>query len=222
MLRKAILVFCLAVACVSAGTAAQSSEPETLQWVDLQQAETDLSDPFADLPDDQYDALILLLRLRDIEAAESPLLKSAGQRRQDLSKKFKHQGVDLDVEIRKYDTILARRRKTAEAGVTELEARNISITGYVLPITVVGGNQAQEFLLVQSPAACSHTRLPLPNQTILVKPEVPYTFKQYFEHVTVSGPINLQVQKHSLYLLDGRIAVTSAYGMNGAAAMQVD
>jgi hypothetical protein len=221
MLRKSVLAFFLAGSCAIASTASRSVDFEQLQWSDLEPATTDVSDPFANLPDDQYDALILLLRLRDIEAAESPLLKSAGQRRRDLLEKFKDQGVDLEIKIRKYDAILAQRRRSAEAGVTELEARNISISGYVLPITVVG-NQAQEFLLVQSPTACSHTRLPLPNQTVLVKPEVPYTFKQYFEHVTVSGPINLQVQKHSIYLLDGRITVTSAYGMNGAAAMQVD
>jgi hypothetical protein len=221
MLRKSVLAFFLAGACVIASAASGSGGFETLQWSDLEPAATDVSDPFADLPDDQYDALILLLRLRDIELAESPLLKSAGQRQQDLLKKFKDQGIDLEIEIRKYDAILAQRRKSAEAGVTELDARNISITGYVLPITVVG-NQAQEFLLVQSPTACSHTRLPLPNQTVLVRPNVPYTFKQYFEHVTVSGPINLQLQKRSLYLLDGRITVTSAYGMNGAAAVQVD
>lgn len=215
------MAFYVAVACVIASTAARPNEPETLQWVDLQSAETDLSDPFADLPDDQYDALILLLRLRDIEAAESPLLKSAGQKRQDLLKKFKDQGVDLEIEIRKYDTLLEQRRKTAEAGVVELEGRTVGITGFVLPITIVD-NAAQEFLLVQSPTACSHARMPLPNQTVLVRPKTPYKFKQYFEQVTVTGPINLKVQERSLYLLDGNITVTSAYGMDGAVAEQIE
>jgi uncharacterized protein len=188
-----------------------------LQWSELVSAPTDLTDPFADVPNDQYDALIMVLRLRETTRINSPLLKHVSQRRAKLIQKYKDQGMDLEPLLRKYDEELARRRKTAEAGVLELEGQAISLNGYMLPVTFENG-AATEFMLLSNPGACSHSQLPLPNQTILVKPSSPHKFTRFFEPVTVQGTLKVKVQKKTIYLFDGTQQVTSAYEINSAQA----
>jgi hypothetical protein len=50
VLARFSLTLVAAVVCISAGTAANSTNIEALQWVDLEPAATDTADPFAELP----------------------------------------------------------------------------------------------------------------------------------------------------------------------------
>lgn len=214
-LRVRLLVTALICATALSSVAATPSGTEALPWENLVPAATDISDPFADVPDDQYDALIMLLRLRDRERFASPLLKGTDDRRATLLQQFKDKGIDLEVHLARYDAILAERRKTAEAGVTGLDGKSVMLDGYMLPVKRVG-DTATEFLLLADPASCSHSRMPMPNQTVLVQPATPLKFQHYFEKVTVKGTLEIELQKRALFLLDGELNVTSAYAMAGA------
>lgn len=74
---------------------------------------------------------------------------------------------------------------------TDLDETEVTIPGYLLPITFDGAD-VSEFLLVPFVGACVHVPPPPPNQLIFVTYERGYPVSSLFEPVTVTGQLTVR------------------------------
>jgi hypothetical protein len=198
---------------VSVATAA---EPEpTIGWQDLRPALAEGDDPFADLPDEQLDALRALVRSRALEARGFPVTDAIRQYRAGLTQQLHAQGVAVDALLGKRDLLIAQRRTAAEAGVAALDGRRVRLGGYLLA-AAMQGDLVTDFVLVPAISACSHTPPPPPNQMVHVRPVQPSTLRGHYAPAWVSGTLRLRIEQQSVYLVDGELAVHSAYAIDDA------
>jgi hypothetical protein len=75
------------------------------------------------------------------------------------------------------------------ATVAELDGKNVSIGGYVVPLDF-DATTVKEFLLVPFVGACIHVPPPPANQIIYVKTDKGFEVGGMFDPVTVTGKIN--------------------------------
>ena len=102
-----------------------------------------------------------------------------------------------------------------------LQDKTIQLAGYALPVDR-DGDLVYQFLLVPWTGACSHMPTPPPNQIVLVTPAHPYTMKEAYEPVAVTGVLKPGMEKSQLFILDGVSIVQSGYTVRKADVASVD
>ena len=102
-----------------------------------------------------------------------------------------------------------------------LQDKTIQLAGYALPVDR-DGDLVYQFLLVPWTGACSHMPTPPPNQIVLVTPAHPYTMKEAYEPVAVTGVLKPGMEKSQLFILDGVSIVQSGYTVRKAEVASVD
>ena len=102
-----------------------------------------------------------------------------------------------------------------------LQDKTIQLAGYALPVDR-DGDLVYQFLLVPWTGACSHMPTPPPNQIVLVTPAHPYTMKEAYEPVAVTGVLKPGMEKSQLFILDGVSIVQSGYTVRKAEVARVD
>lgn len=209
--RSAVLALCGLV-----GVGAWTAEPErTVDWQDLRPPVTAENNPFATMSDAQNEALrqIVLSRLMQARGLAAP--DAAERHRAEWAQQLRAQGIDADAVLAQREVLIAQRQAAAETGVAALEGQHVRLGGYLLP-AALQGDQVTEFLLVPWVGACSHTPPPPPNQSVRVRPARPYPMSRAYEPVWISGALRVRPQEKSVFVVDGELAVRSAYAIDGA------
>ena len=98
-------------------------------------------------------------------------------------------------------------------GNKRLDGQFVRIPGYALPLEHkdIG---VKELLLVPYVGACIHVPPP-PNQTVYVKLSDPYTVKNLYEPVWITGHLSMKDVTKSLSLVDGNTGVDIGYRLDG-------
>ncbi|TGP52724.1 DUF3299 domain-containing protein [bacterium M00.F.Ca.ET.230.01.1.1] len=117
--------------------------------------------------------------------------------------------------------IAAKLPDRGETLSLNLQDKTIQLAGYALPVDR-DGDLVYQFLLVPWTGACSHMPTPPPNQIVLVTPARPYTMKEAYEPVAVTGVLKPGLEKSQLFILDGVSTVQSGYTVRKAEVAGVD
>jgi hypothetical protein len=140
----------IAAACLIAVLSAQATAPRPLEWDALQPPPAKpLDDPFANLADEQLDALRQLVRARTLTALGVPVSDAGRVKQAEITRQLEAQGVAIEPLLAQREAIIEQRRREAETGVASLDGAQVELTGYLLPVGT-NGDRTGVFLLLAS------------------------------------------------------------------------
>lgn len=123
-----------------------------------------------------------------------------------------------------YATVVSTPMPAAESDAQltgPLDGRTVELTGYLLPFDR-DGDSIFGFLLLPWTGACSHTPAPRANQIVLVYPATPFTSSGIYQPVTVTGTLELELEKTQVLMIDGARVIQSGYRVGRAEVAPAD
>lgn len=122
------------------------------------------------------------------------------------------QGVDVDAALDARARYMMLAQRKAESVNTEVNGKQVSMSGFVVP-TKFNGVKATEFLLLPYAGACIHMPPPAANQIVKLSYPAGFEVENVQFPVTVSGTITADKQTELVQLVDGKMNVTMGYVM---------
>lgn len=122
------------------------------------------------------------------------------------------QGIDVDAALDARARYMSLAQRKAESLNTEVNGKQVSMSGFVVP-TKFNGVKATEFLLLPYAGACIHMPPPAANQIIKLRYPPGFEVENVQFPVIVSGTINADKQTELVQLVDGKMNVTMGYAM---------
>ncbi|MDR9829424.1 DUF3299 domain-containing protein [Vibrio sp. FNV 38] len=135
---------------------------------------------------------------------------------QDNRLQLKHAGFDADTLIALRERALEIEHQRLTSVNAELDLRNVTIPGFVVPLEM-DGLLTTTFLLVPIAGACIHTPPPPANQTIIVDIKHGFDLQDLYKVVTVTGDIKAYEQDSPISFIDGTEVVSTGYTMEATA-----
>jgi hypothetical protein len=106
------------------------------------------------------------------------------------------------------------KKNTPEAVEFANGIRNVTISGYMLPVDR-DGSDVYQFLLMPAAGGCSHTKQLPPDQILLVSLRTPIEADRNYQPVSVTGELRQVSELSQFYILDGVTRVATDYSMRG-------
>lgn len=169
-------------------------------------------DPFAPLTEDQIWDLGFIVSMRMLEEGDAPVSDEKAQELQETEVRLRDAGIDIDHLLSQRERVIAARQARSEAVVQTLDAQQIRMPGYLLPLDFEG-TLVKEFLLVPYVGACIHTPPPPPNQIVYVRTDEGYQSEGLFAPVWVAGTMSVERQTREIFLVDGATDVAVGYSV---------
>jgi len=184
-----------------------------LDWNDLVPV-VEFENPFEKMPQDQLNNLATVDKMRQMKDAGEQVSDEIKQKAEEAEQALLKEKVDIDGMLAKKEEIVEIMRKRGESVVPELDGKQVSMTGFVLPIEYEG-TKVTEFLLLPWEGACIHTPPPPPNQIVhvFVDEKIARESQGLFELVNITGTINTDQKTESLYIVDGTMDINMGYTM---------
>jgi hypothetical protein len=184
---------------------------ETISWEQLVPPFDQSKNPFLNLPQDQRSHFIRLWKIHKRQLAGK---NSANQdfRANKYIAALEAGGVDVKAGISDMVEYVRLRKENERRLVEELNGKNVTLEGYLLP-TEFNGDRIVEFLLVPEVGACVHTPVPPVNQLVYVKLPEGIANPGLFTPVRVGGLISTDTNNHSIPYSDGDSPAESGYSM---------
>ena len=199
-------------------TAAPPGRDVPLAWSVLApQAGKPFIDPFTELSDDQLTDLSFVVRVQRLIAdkrldPQGPDAKEAAE----LSRQLEQQGIDVPWLMAQRDRVRQVRGVQVEAlsksVASKLQDRVVSLTGFVIPITLEH-DRLTEFFLVPTLAACSHEEPPPRLQVVFVSTESGITTPDRRSPVSVTGELKAIETTRTTANGSGPVTVHAAYAL---------
>ena len=207
---SAALLLALCLACTGPSKAA---EP-LVDWDLLQPKSLEQTvDPFAALTEEQRWKLAFVARQRRLGFAASGT-SSGDSDPQTVERELKAGGVDVDALLA-YDSAQKRaRRESAREANPDAVGRMVDITGF--PVAGQAEDGGQQFYLVSDVRYCSHVRLPVPNQMILVSEPQNAPPLHHLKPVRVRGILEEHHTRQVVHFVDGMATVEAVYRITEA------
>eukprot|EP00903_Cladosiphon_okamuranus_P002452 g2450.t1 len=194
-------------------------------WEDLKDPATaSFDDPFVALNVYQLRSLGTVLRLRQRLGKEDLTAEDRfeiSQRLRSEEARLAAAGVDVDGLLSQRVDIARKRAAAALAGNPRLSGREISITGYVIPVTGPDGRATTGYL-VPGAGMCSHMPAPDPNQMIRYSLGTDWEAGYVYEPVLLTGTLSLETTKQEITLLDGQIDMLASFQMTVTDVRRLD
>jgi hypothetical protein len=131
-----------------------------------------------------------------------------------LARELEKQGVDITWLMVQRERVRQIRglqvEQLSKVIARSLHDTEITLTGYVIPLTVDHG-QVTEFFLVPTVAACSHEAAPPPLQVVYVSTDQGFAAPDKATPVRVTGIITASSKAKTKISASGRTTVRSAY-----------
>jgi hypothetical protein len=212
------------LASVSAGlaVAAASAQPtlQALDWSALRPAAQVEVNPFAGLPDHQFDDLAQLVRLDALLMAGQGDPVALAAQRQRIDQRLAEQAVATAELLAERLRMIERRRANAEATDPTLDGAVVQLNGYLVPAGVAvgpdGAAPAAMYFLVPELGACSHRPPPPPNQLVRISLDAQAASADPRRPVRVTGRLRVQPETRAVHLVDGFLSLKSGYAMSDA------
>lgn len=182
-----------------------------IQWDDLIPKLPPVENPMEASSKEEKEFIEWIIYLREYLPEEiAPGDQDLYEEMNEALPRLKKEGIDVE-------QIIADRQLMNSAVNTDLNGRQVTISGYLLPLDL-SNNKIKDFLLVPYVGACIHVPPPPPNQIIHAVSEVPTRYKvdklyELYEPVTVTGKLEVQSLSKDLFLLDGSSNVTIGYSI---------
>ena len=210
----ASLFFLVCLATSAPGAAGEKARQIT--WEDLVPQLEKFDDPFLDLTPDQKLDLVLVARTRQLQSEGLDITPEQLERLNMALTRLEHDQIDIDGLLAMRGEIAAKRKRAMEAVNENLNAQQVRLAGYVLPLEM-DGLKITEFLLVPYVGACIHEPVPPANQIVLVKFAQGIEVDGRFTPVWVEGKMNTQIGTSKLYLIDGSADIPRSYTLDADA-----
>lgn len=182
-----------------------------IKWQDLIPPKPAITDPLQKLQSDQQYQVVMIGRVRDLQAEGSIADGDQETRKaEEFRHKLEREGLDVDRLLKQREAFLAAMEKWNEQLVDELDGQLIRMPGYLLPLEYTG-TAVSEFLLVPFVGACIHVPPPPLNQIVFVHVDKPFRPKFIFTPVRVTGRISTKRTQKTLSFVDGSANVETGY-----------
>ena len=196
----------------------EGGDPKTIRWSVLAPENgKPFNDPFAKLTQNQLADLSYVVRVQRL-IAENKIKADGGDAKEaaGLARKLTTEGVDIGWLMAQRKRIQQIRglhvEDVSKSIVESLGDKEVTLTGYVIPITVDHG-QVLEFFLVPTVAACSHEAAPAPLQVVYVSTDEGFAAPDKATPVRVTGIIKASSKAKTKISASGKTTVRSAYTM---------
>jgi hypothetical protein len=192
--------------------------PKPIQWSLLAPENgKPFIDPFAMLSSDQLADLSYVVRVRRLIADEK--IEADGEDAKtaaELARKLDNEGIDIDwlmVQRQRVRQMRGLQIEGLSKTIAEsLRDKEVTLTGYAVPIKVSEGRM-KEFFLVPTIAACSHEAAPPRLQVIFVSTDQGVSRPDKGIPVRVTGRVKAQTTIKTSINGNGKTTVRSAYAM---------
>lgn len=181
-------------------------------------------DPFTALSGLELRSLGTVLRLRQRLAEEDV----AAEARPRIEERLRAEEARLAAAGVRTDWLLAQRLEigkkraaAALAGNPALAGKDVSITGYVIPVAGPGGKTTTGYLVPEA-GMCSHMPAPDPNQMIRYRLSINWEAGYVYEPVLLTGTLSLKTTRQEITLLDGQVEMLAAFEMAVTNARSLD
>ena len=188
---------------------------QDIGWQDLIK-HVEFDDPFEALTQDQLLDLRSVARMRELQAQGRKVDEDTRMYYETAAQRLEAADIDIEGLLARRAEIREFRQQRALAVVDDLDGRQVSMPGYVLPLDY-SGTKITEFLLVPWVGACIHTPPPPPNQIVYVKSIDGFEIKGRFDPVMVKGKMSVKASQKSLYLVDGSANIDVGYTLQASA-----
>jgi len=202
---------------VSLMAAQAHAEPAPLGWSNLiDQSVQSFEDPFRDLTYKQIDALRRIVQLSAElegstadEVTQSKLRLDIEKTKSDLSE----MGVDADWLISQRWAVAERRELASTAGNPELDGKQVTIGGFVIPAPRAEDGSAIAYL-VPEPGMCSHVPPPPPNQMVRLRMDGEWGPMNIYTPIIVSGRLEIDPSERQMVVVDGSVNMKASFTMD--------
>ncbi|MEM7461481.1 MAG: DUF3299 domain-containing protein [Pseudomonadota bacterium] len=157
------------------------------------------------MAEDQLENLRLVVKYRERLETDTTKRKVKEDLRLRLSEteaRLEEAGIDTDWYIDQRWIVAERRKKAATAGNTNLDGKEISVAGYIIPGPATDDG-AQISYLVPERGMCSHTPPPNPNQMIQIRSSAGEIPAKIYTPVKINGTLKIEPTAKSMFLVDG-------------------
>ncbi|TWU13335.1 hypothetical protein CA54_21700 [Symmachiella macrocystis] len=202
----------------AAGEFEAAPHPKTIRWSYLAPENgKPFNDPFSKLTQNQLSDLSYVVRVQRLIAQEK--IKADGvdaKEAAELARKLKNEGVDIDWLMVQRERVRQIRGMQVE-GLSKSIAKSlgdkqVTLTGYVIPIKTIEG-RLTEFFLVPTSAVCSNEAAPSPLQVIFISTEPGIARPGIRIPVRVTGTVQAKTTKKSVRNGVAVTTIQSAYTM---------
>jgi len=192
---------------------AYGSTTMELEWSDLVPV-VEFENPFETMPRNQLNNLATVDKMRQMKEAGEQISDEILQAAEEAEQALLKEKIDIDGMLAKKEEIIEIMRKRGESVVPALDGKQISMSGFILPIEY-DGTKVTEFLLLPWEGACIHTPPPPQNQIVhvFVDEKIARESQGLFELVNITGTINTDQKTESLYVVDGTMDINMGYTM---------
>ena len=203
----------------SADEAERDEAPTTIRWrVLAPENGKPFIDPFTKLTQNQISDLSYVARVQRLIAEDK--IKANGVDAKEaagLVRKLATEGVDIGwlmAQRKRIQQIRGLQVESLSKSIAEsLSGKNITLTGYVIPIKLDKG-RLTEFFVVPTSAACSHEDAPPPLQVVFVSAEQGTASPGRRRPVRVTGKLVAETTTRTTFNGNGRVTVHSAYTLS--------
>ncbi|WP_346892895.1 DUF3299 domain-containing protein [uncultured Roseibium sp.] len=196
---------------------------KTISWGDLKDPQRQFHDPYAELTSSQLRDLGIVLQLR-------MRMKQPGLSQEDRSQlkarlardeaQLALAGLDVDRLLSQRKAIASRRAKASLAGNPALDGEEITISGYVIPVSSQDGQSLSGYLVPEQ-GMCSHMPPPEPNQMIRLQLGA-WDPEYIYQPAQVTGRLKIEPTKQEITLLDGQVDMIAVFQMKVTDATELD
>lgn len=180
----------------------------SLTWEDLIPETAKSDDPLLGLPEEEAGFIEWIIYLREyLPEKIDPENQEFYDEMSTALPELKGKGYDVD-------KIIAERKRKNSLVNTGLDGKQVSLSGYLLPLDM-SKSEIKEFLLVPYVGACIHTPPPPSNQIVhaITKSPIAFGIEKSFRPVTLTGVMKIGQLSKDLYLVDGANSIDIGFSM---------
>lgn len=196
----------------------QRKKPESIRWSLLAPENgKPFHDPFAKLTSDQLSDVGYVIRVRRLVVEQKIDPQGIdGREATKRAQRLQDQGIDIGWLMSQRDRVRQIRglqvHDLSKTIAKSLADRQVTLTGYVAPITIDGG-RVTEFFLMPTVAACNHEAAPPRLQVVYVSTKQGFAPPEKSMPVRVTGNIHAETTVRQKVNASGKTTVRSAYRM---------
>ncbi len=184
---------------------------EVLDWGKLIDKDAQVfDDPFRELKPAQLVKLISVARLRE-QAEKGESIDKAKLARD--SNALVADGIDIDAILAQRWEVAEKRQLAATSGNSEVDGREIQISGFVIPAPADTDGSPAAYLVPER-GMCSHMPPPKPNQMLKLKLPNNWQPESLYEPVLVSGRLAIAPNTRTIRVVDGLVPMRATFRMD--------
>ncbi len=184
---------------------------EVLDWDKLIDKDAQVfDDPFRELKPAQLVKLISVARLRE-QAEKGESIDKAKLARD--TNALVADGIDIDAILAQRWEVAEKRQLAATSGNSEVDGREIQISGFVIPAPADTDGSPAAYLVPER-GMCSHMPPPKPNQMLKLKLPNNWQPESLYEPVLVSGRLAIAPNSRTIRVVDGLVPMRATFRMD--------